>query len=241
MCTVAIWGAGLREQLRRLVTLLLLSAVWPAHAQSFFDDFSSCTPPAGNSQFEPTAWSLAPQTINVNLWTTGLPTCPNWTFSGQAWLARYASGTAFPGAATEAIWLNEVPNGRMERAVTGLMVGQRYRVSADVWTDNVRTDTALGLTFDTLTTNFPLAAESGPQRISVNVCATVGSTTLSLYGNTTTGGASPVVTNARLEALNTLCDGTPLAPPAAVPVDAPWMLFGMAALLALVVRRRVRR
>lgn len=138
-----------------------------------------------------------------------LVACPNWTFSVSAWLARWRTGTTFPGSAAQAIWLNEYaaingPKGSMSRSLTGLTVGHTYRVSVQAWTDNKTEVTALGLTFGPTSVSFPLAAGSGPQSISSDVCATSSALTLSLYENGSTV-ASPVVTNVELVDLGTPC------------------------------------
>jgi hypothetical protein len=134
--------------------------------------------------------------------------CTNWTFSGAAFLAQSVGGTPFPSPATQAVWLNESSflgaDGRMNRTLTGLTVGHTYRVSAQAWTDDVDAATALGLDFGTVTTSLAMAAGSGPQSISADVCATTSTLTLSLYENGATA-SSPVVTNVKLEDLATPC------------------------------------
>lgn len=196
----AVWARFKRWTL--CATLLLVLA--PVQAQQvFFEDFGGCTSSGANTVVN-TALALSPP-IGVRVYyTPGNVSCAGWTFSGLAYLAEYASGTAFPGTATKAIWLNENPQGRMNRALTGLTVGHTYRVSAQAWTDDVDNTTALGLDFGALTTSLPLAAGSGPQSISAQLCATSSALNLSLYENGATT-SSPVVTNVSLEDLNTPC------------------------------------
>lgn len=195
-----------RATVRWFLALSPILALAPAQAQQvFLDDFGSCSS-TGPAQTESTAvGSASPIVVNVY---TGASTCANWTLTGSAWLAVSAGGGAFPGSATQAVWLNEASNagakGAMSRTVTGLTVGHTYRVSAQAWTDNVNGPTALGLDFGPNSTSMPMAAGSGVQSISSDVCATSSPLSLSLYENGATT-SSPVVTNVRLEDLATPC------------------------------------
>ena len=194
--------------LQWLLTLLLCLVVWPAQAQQIFlDDFAGCTSSSLSTQTN-TAVAL-PSPIRVQVYyQPGHIACPDWTFSGRAYLAQYVSGTPFPGSATQAVWLNEgnggVGDGRMNRSLTGLTVGHTYRVTAQAWIDDVDAATALGLDFGPVTASMAMAAGSGPQTISADMCATTSTLTLSLYENGATT-SSPVVTNVKLEDLNIPC------------------------------------
>lgn len=184
---------------------LALSVVSPARAAPvFFDDFSSCT----SSDFNVIANTAVALDQPIVLRVFHLPgrvSCTGWTFSGDAYLTQYVSGTPFPGTATQAIWLNESgTQGRMTRTVSGLTAGQTYRVSAQAWTDNVDESTALGLIFGTVTAKLNMQKGSGPQNISAEVCAT--STTLDItFHEAGTTASSPVVTNISMENLNQPC------------------------------------
>ena len=178
----------------------------PAHAAPvLFDDFSSCTSRDFN-MIANTALGLADPIVLRVLTVPGSVSCTGWTFSGDAYLTQYVSGTPFPGTATQAIWLNEGgTQGRMTRTISGLTAGQTYRVSAQAWTDNVDEATALGLIFGTVTAKLNMQKGSGPQNISAEVCAT--STTLDItFHEAGTTASSPVVTNISLENLNQPCE-----------------------------------
>lgn len=204
-----------RAVVRGLLALSPMLVLAPAQAQQvFFEDFGSCVAPSGVAGTPVgTALGLAtPIGLTVYATRTSDPllTCSNWTFSGSAWLAIPYNGTPFPGSATHAVWLNEASpfygaKGSMSRTLTGLTVGHTYRLSAQAWTDNRNFPTALGLTFGPNSTSMAMAAGSGVQSISSDVCATSSALTLSMYENGSGTEASPVVTNVRLEDLAIPC------------------------------------
>jgi len=205
-----VMTAAAASRLRRWIFCALMLMIWVPAAQSqqvFFEDFGACTS-AGGPSLHNTAVAL-PTPIRLTLfYPSGSVSCSGWTFTGDSRLVAYASGTPFPGSATKGIWLNEANlgfiDGRMDRSFTGLTIGHTYRVSAQAWTDDVDAATAIGLDFGPVTTSLPMAAGSGPQSISADVCAKATSLNLSLYENGATN-SSPIVTNVKLEDLNTPC------------------------------------
>lgn len=197
----AAWAICKRWMVGAALSVVLAPAVQAQ--QVFFEDFGACTSSGPTTVVNSAVALVPPITVRVS-YTPGNLVCSGWTFSGRAYLAEYVSGSPFPGAATQAVWLNEGPQGRMNRAVSGLVVGHTYRVSAQAWTDDVDAPTALGLDFGSVTTSLAMAAGSGPQNISAEVCATSSDVNLSLYENGATA-SSPVVTNVTLEDLDSPC------------------------------------
>lgn len=203
--------------LRRLLVLITFVAlgtlcpVAPTLASTvvWTEDFSGCTAPTTapyNDPMEavdtPTAREAASPII-VDLYTSETLDCPGWTDTGQAWLAVYKSGGAFPGGATRAAWLNE-EGSSISRTLTGLTIGRQYRISAEAWTDNYDGDTALGLETSTDTLSMSMVAGTGVQGISISFCAASGSETIRLFENGASY-ASPVVTNIVLEDMGQSC------------------------------------
>lgn len=194
--------------------VVALGGVWsippvPARAAVttvWTEDFSGCSAPSGGTyEASGTATAKGSATpIVVDLYNSALLNCAGWTATGQAWMAVYRSGGAFPGGATRAAWLNESPSGSISRSVTGLTVGRQYRVSADAWTDNKDEPTALGLETSGKTLSMSMAAGTGVQQIAVSFCATSTTATVRLFEN---GGSqsSPVVTNIKFEDVGQPC------------------------------------
>lgn len=210
---------------------LLLTVLAPAHAQVFSDNFGACSG-TGTTETANTALSLSPP-IQVRLFSGTTASCTGWTFAGNAWLAEYTGGTAFPGGATKAIWLNE-PQGRMSRTISGLTVGRTYRLSAQTWTDNVNAPTALKMELGAVSTTYAMSAGSGPQDVGMQVCATTTSLDVSFSESGATE-SSPLVTNVRLDDLNQPCGAAVAATP--VPVSSPWMWALLCALVCGAVAR----
>lgn len=174
------------------------------------ENFSSCTAPStapyddpAEAVDTPTAKNAASPII-VDVYTAETLNCPGWTDSGEAWLAVYKSGGSFPGSATRAAWLNENGPGSITRAITGLVVGRQYRISAEAWTDNYDGNTALGLETSTDSLSMPMVAGTGVQQISISFCAATTSDTLRLFEDGDSY-ASPVVTNIVLEDMGQSC------------------------------------
>lgn len=186
------------------------SSVDAATTTIWSEDFSSCSAPSTSPYDDPAVAVDTPTAKNsgspiiVDVYVNETLDCPGWTDSGNAWLAVYKSGGAFPGSATRAAWLNEEGPASITRSLTGLTVGRQYRISAEAWTDNYDGNTALGLETSSDTLSMPMVAGTGVQQISISFCAATTSDTLRLFedGNSY---ASPVVTNIVLEDMGQSC------------------------------------
>ena len=160
-----------------------------------------------------------------------------WTFDGASYVVTPNGATVFPGGASKAAWLNEAffdsglgtnrAKGEMRRNLTGLTVGQMYRVSADAWHDDSAGDTALGLDFGPVTATLNIPNDNVARSISAMVCAKSSSLAIRLYEAGITG-ASPVVTNIKLEDMGQSClltvdfvsnGGSAVAPQSVFPDD----------------------
>ncbi len=213
--------------------LLVLSTVGVAPAQAvettvFSEDFESCTTDQtipfdpidgidnepygmadGNIDRTSTAKALATP-ISVQLYI-GTLSCAGWTPRSQAWLTVHdsgaGSGPAFPSG-TKAVWLNEGgPSGGITRTVTGLSVGETYRVSVKAWTDNADGATALGVDVtggSTISMNLVMAAGSGIQPVQTEFCSDSTSITLDAFENGATP-ASPVIDDFTVTDLGLSC------------------------------------
>ena len=209
------------------VLLAMFAVVLPVKAQTaptevFLDSLSSCNP--GRDYAPSVSTGIGPVRMTYPyqdpVAENNTPACDgNWKFQGAAYLVAPAgSGTVFPDGATQAIWLNEAftdnnygqrTRGEMTRVVSGLQVGRIYRVSAQAWHDDSPGRTFLGLDFGTAIPE-RIPVEDGNQvfNISATVCAfAADNLTIRLYedGRGQTGGASPVVTNIKLESMNQPC------------------------------------
>ena len=144
-----------------------------------------------------------------------------WTFGGASYFVTPYPGYSFPEGAPQAVWLNEAFNdtvrdgprtrGEMTRQLDGLTEGRVYKVSVDAaWHDDSPGDTYLGLSLGAETPP-PLLIQDGSvaRTISAELCARSTSLLLKLYeAGTNTNGASPVLTNVRLEEKSTPCQFT---------------------------------
>ncbi len=212
--------------------LLVFSAIGVAPAQAaetiiYSENFEACTS-AQTTPFDPidgsdnesigpdgyidrTATAKASGApILVQLFI-GTLSCAGWTPRSQAWLtvkdSGADSGTAFPSG-TQAVWLNEGgPSGGITRTVTGLSVGNTYRVSVKAWTDNADGATALGVNIGGGTTanmNLVMVAGSGIQTVQTEFCSTSTSITVDAFENGATG-ASPVIDDFTVTDLGVTC------------------------------------
>ncbi|WP_051235760.1 IPTL-CTERM sorting domain-containing protein [Ottowia thiooxydans] len=186
-------------------------AVQAQPSPEFTENFGTCTASTLRAPNVGTARGSSPW-IFLTLYQP-LPTCTTgWTFQGNAFLAESNSGGApFPGGATKAMWLNEPgegrPRGSMTRTVSNLVIGQRYEVSAQAWTDDVDAPTALGVKFGDIEASLSMAAGSGVQSIKVSLCALQDTLPLELHENGATA-SSPIVTNVVLRDLQEPCQFT---------------------------------
>lgn len=233
--------------IRQLLYVLFFAAigsVQPVSAQTqvFLDQFQSCT--LGQNYASPVTTGIGP----VNMFYPyaapateyGQPTCGStWAFDGASYLVTPNGATVFPGGASKAVWLNEAfvdsvigsprAKGEMRRNVSGMTVGQVYRVTADAWHDDASGDTGLGLDFGPVTVRIDVPNDNVARSISAMVCAKSASLSMRLYEAGTAGnGASPVVTNIQLEDTGQSClltvdfvsnGGSAVAPQSVYPDD----------------------
>lgn len=210
--------------MRQLLSVMFIAAIGyiqPAKAQTqvFFDQLQSCT--VGMNRASPVATGIGP----VNMFYPyvapateyGQTTCGGtWAFDGASYLVTPNGATVFPSSALKAVWLNEASfdsitgtprtKGEMRRDVSGLTVGQIYRVTADAWHDDSPGDTALGLDFGPATATLAIPDDNVARSISAMVCAKSASLSMRLYEAGTAGnGASPVVTNIQLQDTGQSC------------------------------------
>lgn len=202
---------------RTLVTLLstalLLAVAAPSSAQVVTNgNFASCSPSGAAIGSYPNAGGTL--TVKLNYVTYGAnpspDVCPGWTFdkgSSTVYLAEVTSTNASgnPAVGAKAIWLNEEV-AKASTTVTGLIPGSTYTVSVDGWTDDVDAATALDVDFGGSTGKLALAARSGLQTVSVNLCAKTDSVVLVLAEGGDTG-SSPVFTNVKVVNANLPCPG----------------------------------
>lgn len=201
-----------RVFLTLLSTVLLLIVAAPSGAQVVTNgDFASCSPSTASSGSSPNAGGTLtvaryPVTYGVN---PSPDVCPGWTFvqgSSTVYLvAVTSSASGNPAVGTKAIWLNEEVS-KASTTVTGLIPGNTYTVSVDGWTDDVDAATALDVDFGGSTGRLNLAAGSGLQTVSVNLCAKTSSVALVLAEGGATG-SSPVFTHVKVVNANLPCAG----------------------------------
>lgn len=215
---------GFFSTARRLLFALFLTAtafVQQAKAQSvvFLDQLQSCSTGLNYASPVPTGIGLVNMFYPYASPSTeyGQTTCVGtWAFEGASYLVTPNGATAFPDSASKAVWLNEAffdsvmgaprPKGEMHRNVSGLTVGQIYRVSADAWHDDSAGDTALGLDFGPVSTTLAIPDDNVARSISATVCAKSETLSMRLYEAGIAGnGASPVVTNIQLEDTGQSC------------------------------------
>lgn len=232
------------RQLLFVVFFAVVASAQQAKAQSlvFLDQLQSCT--VGLNRASPVATGIGP----VNMFYPyaapateyGQTTCGGtWAFDGASYLVTPNGATVFPGSALKAVWLNEASfdsvtgtprtKGEMRRNVSGLTLGQIYRVTADAWHDDSPGDTALGLDFGPATATLAIPNDNIARSISAMVCAKSASLSMRLYEAGTAGnGASPVVTNIQLEDTGQSCllvvdfvsnGGSAVAPQSVYPDD----------------------
>lgn len=216
--------SGFSRPFRQLFYFLLFATIGfiqPAKAQTqiFLDQLQACA--SGQNRASPVATGIGP----VNMFYPyaapateyGQTTCGGtWAFDGASYLVTPNGATVFPGGALKAAWLNEASfdsvmgisrtKGEMHRNVSGLTVGQVYRVTADAWHDDSPGDTALGLDFGPASATLAIPNDNVARPISAMVCAKSASLSMRLYEAGTAGnGASPVVTNIQLEDTGQSC------------------------------------
>lgn len=220
----------------------LIGLIQPAKAQTqiFLDQLQTCA--LGQNYASPVTTGIGFVNMFYPYATPatqyGQPACGGtWAFDGASYLVTPNGATVFPGGASKAAWLNEAffdsvmgtprPKGEMRRNLTGLTVGQVYRVSADAWHDDSPGATALGLDFGPATARLDIPDDNVSRSISATVCAKSGSLSMRLYEAGMTG-ASPVVTNIKLEDMGQSClltvdfvsnGGSAVAPQSVYPDD----------------------
>ena len=135
--------------------------------------------------------------MTVDLWYNDPTECDGWSFSGQAWLTQWVSGTPFADGEF-AMWLNENPQGQAAIDLSGLEMGTEYTISFDAWTDNDPRPTWLEVSYfgagSMPTWHYDFEGGDGPTHFEQTFTPDVESTTFFFIAN---GGsdASPIIDN----------------------------------------------
>lgn len=193
---------------------LMLSITGAAQAQVVPNgNFASCSTAAGPIGASVVAGGvLTVSRYSVTYGANPSPdVCPGWTFtkgSSTVYLSVVTANTSAgnpPAVGTKAIWLNEEVS-TASTTVTGLIPGQTYALSVDAWSDDVVAATALDVDFGGSKGTLSLAAGSGQQTTSVELCAKATTASLVLAEGGATG-SSPIFTNVRVVDAKKPCAG----------------------------------
>jgi len=205
-----------------LLLLLLSSPLGLSHAAIFTENFNDAVGFSPILTDRPHSEKWNP----TNYYIGATATDPQWTFSGQAYVAENGNDTA-----NKAILLNESPFGSMiTSSPISVISGTNYLLAFDHWGDNRSGGT---YAFRVLLNGSPLSTISrtynvpGPgETITIPFTASSESMSLSFEATSSIGQASPIFDNISVSN---------------VPIPAAVWLLGSGLLGLVVIRRKFRK
>jgi hypothetical protein len=196
-----------------LVTFFFSLGTVNAQTTVLSEDFTDCT---NNGTFLGNLSIGGGMTSNV--WIGNPPSCSGWNISSPTFYSviTNANGSTLTAAGDVALWLNE-EDATISRTLSGLTLGQGYRIEMVIWNDDQPFDTGLNIRVGTnplVNVSLEAGASGGPRIVNFCFVAPSGNPLLTLSEGGDTS-ASPIISSVLIveEPNVSECGSTPPPPP----------------------------